>query len=65
MSDADQLDPQTAWYYNLSDGSVSQGPARSTFDRMGPYPSKETAEAALEIARERNKAADDEDRKWR
>ncbi|WP_066907230.1 hypothetical protein [Millisia brevis] len=52
------------WYYSISDGTVAQGKQASWSDRMGPYPDKASAERALEIVAERNKAADDADREW-
>jgi hypothetical protein len=58
MSDDDK------WYYCVSDGSVRQGKDARGLDRMGPYPDRETAARALEIAAERNRAADDADRDW-
>ncbi|QBJ94940.1 hypothetical protein ERC79_02395 [Rhodococcus sp. ABRD24] len=57
-------DKDTQWYFNLSDGSVSQGKDSDVFDRMGPYPDRESAERALQTAAERNKAADDVDAEW-
>lgn len=59
MSDDDKQ-----WYFSLSDGSVSQGKSANVFDRMGPYPDRESAERALQTAAERNKAADDADAEW-
>lgn len=58
MSDDEQ------WYYCVSDGSVRQGKDARGLDRMGPYPDRATAERALEIAAERNKAADKADHDW-
>ena len=58
MSDDEQ------WYFRISDKAVAQGKDAGAMDRMGPYPDRETAERALEIAAERNKAADDADRDW-
>ncbi|RIK11941.1 MAG: hypothetical protein DCC47_09070 [Acidobacteria bacterium] len=43
---------------------VSQGKDPSALNRMGPYPDRATAERALEIAAERNKAADEADEEW-
>lgn len=59
MSDDDKQ-----WYFSISDGSVSQGKSPNVFDRMGPYPDRESAERALQTAAERNKAADDADAEW-
>lgn len=58
MSEDDQ------WYYRPSDHSVRQGKEAPVLDRMGPYPTREAAERALQIAKERNEAADAADRAW-
>ncbi|WP_024793210.1 hypothetical protein [Tomitella biformata] len=52
------------WYFCLSDHTVRQGKESRGLDRMGPYPSEAAAAQALEIARARNKAADDADSRW-
>ncbi|WP_157554106.1 hypothetical protein [Nocardia crassostreae] len=57
MADSDDQ----AWYYDLSEHKAVQGKQGWVNDRMGPYPDKATAERALEIARARNKAADNEE----
>ncbi|MFD3506703.1 FUSC family protein [Nocardia sp. NPDC058666] len=49
------------WYYCLKHRTVEQGKGCWYADRMGPYPDKATAEKALDIAKARNKAADDQD----
>ncbi|MFC0315823.1 hypothetical protein ACFQNE_15425 [Gordonia phosphorivorans] len=49
------------WYYDVSTGEVSQGKATHALTRMGPYASEDEARRALEIAAERNAAADAED----
>ncbi|NIL77982.1 hypothetical protein RhoFasB10_04141 [Rhodococcus sp. B10] len=53
-----------AWYYDVRTKTVSQGKEAGAFDRMGPYPDRQTAERAIEIAAERNKAADKADDDW-
>ncbi|MGW6728966.1 FUSC family protein [Nocardia sp. NPDC055029] len=53
MADDDQ------WYYCIKHHKAEQGKTCWYGDRMGPYPDQATAERALEIARARNKAADD------
>ncbi|WP_193392941.1 hypothetical protein [Gordonia phthalatica] len=55
MSDDEQ------WYFNLSSGEVTKGKIANVFDRMGPYPDEASARRALEIAAQRNAAADDDD----
>lgn len=49
------------WYYNVTTGEVTKGKVAHSLDRMGPYPDEATARRALEIAAERNAAADAED----
>ncbi|WP_165841725.1 hypothetical protein [Corynebacterium heidelbergense] len=46
------------WYYDTETRQVSQGVSGGFETRMGPYDSKEEAENALEIAKQRNEAAD-------
>jgi hypothetical protein len=52
------------WYYSLKDGRVVKAEEVRAADRLGPYPDKETAARALEIARERTEANDAADREW-
>ncbi len=52
------------WYYDISSKTVSQGKESGALDRMGPYPDRQTAERAISIAEERNKAADKADDDW-
>ncbi|MET0198311.1 hypothetical protein CH289_20520 [Rhodococcus sp. RS1C4] len=53
-----------AWYYDVRTKTVSQGKESGALDRMGPYPDRATAERAIQIAAERNKAADKADDDW-
>lgn len=52
------------FYFNPSTGEVSQGKVASWDNRMGPYDTREEAAHALEIAAQRNKAADEADEAW-
>lgn len=52
------------WYYDVRTKTVSQGKESGALDRMGPYPDRESAERAIQIAAERNKAADKADDDW-
>ncbi|HEY9312498.1 hypothetical protein [Williamsia sp.] len=45
------------WYYNISTGEVNESMPRG-FDRMGPYPTEDAARHALDLAKQRNEAAD-------
>jgi hypothetical protein len=58
MADSD------GWYYCLTHQTVERGVGCRGDDRMGPYPDESTASRALEIARERTRAADEADKKW-
>jgi hypothetical protein len=50
MSDTDGA---TSWWYNNKTGQVEEGPQSLGVDRDGPYSSREEAERAPQIARER------------
>lgn len=53
------------FYYNIATGQVEEGKASAWQDRMGPYPTREAAQHALDIARARSKAWDEEDERER
>ena len=56
------------YYYNLETRQVEQGKISSFDNRISPYDTREEAEHALEIARERNRIADaydEQDDQWR
>jgi hypothetical protein len=57
------VDPN-AWYYCLTHRKPEKGLECRALDRMGPYPDQATAARALDIARERTKAADEADEEW-
>ena len=52
------------WFYCLKHGTVEPIEGCRAADRLGPYPDRETAARALEIARERTEEADRADREW-
>lgn len=52
---------ENKWYFDTQTGEVTQGKTDSWENRMGPYDTEEEASHALEIARQRNKAADEYD----
>lgn len=52
------------FYFNPTTGEVTQGKVASWDNRMGPYDTREEAAHALEIAAQRNKAADEADEDW-
>lgn len=49
------------WYYDTKTGQVSQGKVSAWDSRMGPYDSREEAEAAIETAQQRTKEAEEYD----
>ena len=53
------------FWFNLSTRAVEQGRQSSWEHRLGPYPTREAAERALEGAHQRTEAWDDEDEEWR
>ncbi|AAZ55007.1 hypothetical protein JCM3263A_09410 [Thermobifida fusca] len=57
-------DGEDKWWYSLKTGKVERGPGSPTKDRLGPYPDRASAEAALERARQRNEQWEEEDREW-
>lgn len=52
------------WFYCLKHGTVEPAEGCRAADRLGPYPDRETAARALEIARERTEAVDRADAEW-
>jgi hypothetical protein len=54
-----------AYWYNVSTGQVESEENKSqSADLMGPYDTEAEAARALETARERTEAWDEEDRRW-
>lgn len=56
--------PPEGWWYNTRTGQVEHGDVGKAIDRLGPYPDRESAERALQTARERTEAEDKRDRDW-
>lgn len=52
------------WFYCLKHATVEPAHGCRGADRLGPYPDRESAAQALEIARARTEAADAADREW-
>ena len=60
MSEAAQF------FYNTATGQVEELAHRGqSKDLLGPYPTREAAQNALETARQRTEDWDEEDRRWR
>ncbi|WP_306795798.1 SPOR domain-containing protein [Cellulomonas sp. GbtcB1] len=53
------------FYYNTETGQVEQGKQSTWSHLLGPYPTREEAQHALEKARSRTEAWDEEDRRDR
>ncbi|SDZ83644.1 hypothetical protein SAMN02910418_00343 [Bowdeniella nasicola] len=52
------------YYYVIATGEVEEGRQSGASGRMGPYPTREAAEHAMQIAKERNEKWEEEDREW-
>jgi hypothetical protein len=52
------------WWFCLKHMRVEPDEGCPNKDRMGPYPTREAAAAALQTADERNEAWREADRKW-
>ena len=53
------------FWYNPTTGEVEEGRQSPWTERMGPYPTREAAQHALERAAGRTEAWDEADRRWR
>lgn len=54
------------FWFNVRTGEVEELDRKSqSKDLLGPYPTRSEAEQALQTARERTEAWDEEDRRWR
>jgi hypothetical protein len=53
------------FYFNIRTRQVEEGHLSDWSDLMGPYPTREAAERALETARANTERWDEEDRRWR
>ncbi|MEG3616562.1 SPOR domain-containing protein [Isoptericola haloaureus] len=57
---------RTQYWYNTETGQVETSKEKSSWTHLlGPYPTREAAEHALENAERRNEAWDAEDEDWR
>ncbi len=56
-------DRQSQWWFNLRTRAVEQGPGDPNSDRLGPFATREEAQSALDLARERTEAWD-ADKEW-
>lgn len=52
------------FFYNTRTGQVEEGRQSLPSELLGPYRTREEAGRALEIAQERNEAADEAERAW-
>ena len=55
------MDGDDRWWYCLKHSRVEHGPGCPDKDRLGPYPTREAAEHALETVRQRNEEWDSRD----
>jgi hypothetical protein len=56
--------PDPGWYFCTKHNTVEHGNVCRALDRLGPYPDRETASRALEIAKARTEAWDKAEREW-
>lgn len=56
--------PDPGWYFCTKHNTVEHGNVCRAADRLGPYPDKETASRALEIAKARSEAWDKAEHDW-
>lgn len=56
--------PDPGWYFCTKHNTVEHGNVCRSADRLGPYPDRETAGRALEIAKARTEAWDKAERNW-
>ena len=52
------------WYYCVRHGTVEQAEGCRATDRLGPYPDRETAANAMELAHQRTEREDRRDADW-
>jgi hypothetical protein len=55
------MDEDTSWWFCLKHHEVEHGPGCPGKDRLGPYPTQDAAEHALETVRRRNEEWDADD----
>lgn len=60
----DEIGQKTQWYYNVATGAVEQEGEGKGTDHLGPYPTREAAEHALELLRAREERLSAEDAAW-
>lgn len=53
------------FWFNPGTGEVEEGRVSPWTDRMGPYPSREAAQQALDTARNRSEKWEEADRRWK
>ncbi|PRZ03244.1 hypothetical protein BCE75_11457 [Isoptericola sp. CG 20/1183] len=57
---------QTQYWYNTETGEVEEAAQKSSWTHlMGPYPTREAAQQALDTAARRNESWEEEDTDWR
>jgi hypothetical protein len=58
------MTPTTQYWFNTKTGAVEEGHQSDWSNLLGPYPTREAAERALQTARENTERWDEEDRRW-
>lgn len=57
-----ELEADQQWWYNLTTGEVEQGMVSTSYDRVGPFETKDQAQHALEKLAENNRAWEEAER---
>jgi hypothetical protein len=66
MSGQGGSNPAAQYFYNVRTGQVEElADKGQSKDLLGPYPTREAAEAALATAKAKTEAWDEEDRRWK
>jgi len=61
---AEEIDPQSAFYYNINTKQVERWGQSPETELLGPFDTAEDAANALEIIRDREARKEAEDQQW-
>lgn len=60
----DEIGQQTQWFYNVITKQVEREGEGKRTDQLGPYPTREAAERAVDAVHEREEQLTREDEDW-
>lgn len=60
----DEIGRNTQWFFNVRTGQTEQEGQSRSADLLGPYPSREAAQNALQSVRDREEKLKSEDDSW-